>query len=58
VQPQAPAAAISPATLPTLAPLQDLQFGSDDNNNSFQNFQVPGNGFSSAPAPIFRTSGS
>lgn len=42
---------------PTLAPLQNLQFGNDGSNSpfqSFQNFQAP----SSAPAPIFRTGGS
>ncbi len=55
-QPQSVAA--SPVVLPTLVPLQDLQ----SSGGSFQNFQVqipaPSTTFNSAPAPVFRTSGS
>ena len=44
-------------SVPTLAPLQSLQFGDDQNNNdafqTFQSFQAP-----SVPAPVFRTGGS
>ncbi len=49
--------AVSVTPLPTLAPLQNLQFGGD---NNFQNFQVqpapPVSNF--APQPLFRTGGS
>ena len=56
LQPQQ-ASSFTSQSVPTLAPLQDLQFGNDGTNNAFQNFQsfqAP----SSAPAPIFRTGGS
>ena len=49
--------AASSQVVPTLAPLPDLQFGGDQSNSAFQNFQnfqAP----SSGPAPIFRTGGS
>ena len=59
VQPHTQVSVVSPAVLPTLTPLQDLQTGGI-NGNGLQNFQVqvPSNNFYSAPAPVFRTSGS
>jgi hypothetical protein len=49
----------APVALPTLTPLQDLQ-SSGNTSNSFQTFQVqpPSSFFNSAPAPVFRSSGS
>jgi hypothetical protein len=59
VQPTTQSALVNPAVLPTLTPLQDLQFGNED-NGGFQVFRnAPGNsGFSTAPQPVFRSSGS
>ena len=50
---------VSPAALPTLIPLQDLQSGVST-DNGVQTFQVqPSTSyFNSAPAPVFRSSGS
>jgi hypothetical protein len=47
----------SSQVVPTLAPLQNLQFGDDGSTNAFQNFQsfqAPVN----MQAPVFRTGGS
>ena len=56
VQAAQPPAAASSVAIPTLAPLQSLQFGGDQ-GNTFQNFQVQ---VPSSPvtAPVFRTGGS
>ena len=49
------------APLPTLTPLQNLQFG-QGGSSSFQSFQAPSGGFNNAfnssPQPLFRTGGS
>ena len=59
VQPTTQLAQVSPAALPTLTPLQDLQFGGEE-NGGFQVFRnaPSNNAFSSAPQPLFRSSGS
>lgn len=51
-------AVTSPAALPTLTPLQDLQIGGDSGSN-FPSLQVPNSDFSAPAArPLFRTGGS
>ena len=59
-QSQTQSVAVGSAALPTLVPLQNLQFGND---SSFQGFQVQtapqaSSIFGSAPSPLFRTGGS
>lgn len=55
VQPSGQPSTVSVAPLPTLTPLDSLQFGND---SGFQSFQAPNSGFISGPQPIFRTGGS
>ncbi len=59
-QSQAQSVAVSSAALPTLVPLQNLQFGSDNNFQGFQVQTAPQTSsiFGSAPSPLFRTGGS
>ncbi len=59
-QSQAQSVAVSPAALPTLAPLGNLQFGNDSNIQGFQVQTAPQTSsiFGSAPSPLFRTGGS
>lgn len=59
VQPTTASAQVSPAVLPTLTPLQDLQFGNEE-NGGFQVFRnAPSNNtFNNSPQPVFRSSGS
>ncbi len=59
-QSQPQSVAVSPAALPSLTPLQNLQFGSDGNFQDFQVQTAPQTSsiFGSAPSPLFRTGGS
>ena len=59
-QSQTQSVAVSSDALPTLVPLQELQFGSDSNFQGFQVQTAPQTSsiFGSAPSPFFRTGGS
>lgn len=59
-QSQVQSVTVSPATLPTLVPLQNLQFGTDGNSQDLQLQAAPPtfNIFNAAPPPLFRTGGS